>query len=147
MNFIRELTFVNRNCERSVVLVLWDCAESNKTSNSLASKLANRCFFLYRFVLDFVIGIQHFWTYSSCSSHWNAVTNARDYDNFFVFLSSYRNTTLNQSARVFSLGYFLKRFRKHDGSFYDKKSVIPFILHKSVSGQKILANVVKTVMS
>ena len=34
------------------------------------------------------------------------VTNARDYDNFFVFLSSYRNTIFNQSARVFSLGYF-----------------------------------------
>ena len=25
----------------------------------------------------------------------------------FVFLSSYRNTVLNQSARVFALGYFL----------------------------------------
>ena len=29
--------------------------------------------------------------------------------NFFVFLSSYRNTIINQSARVFSLSYFLKR--------------------------------------
>ena len=27
--------------------------------------------------------------------------------NFFVFLSSYRNTIINQSARVFSLSYFL----------------------------------------
>ena len=35
------------------------------------------------------------------------VTNARDYDNFFVFLSSYRNTIFNQSARIFSLDYFL----------------------------------------
>ena len=35
------------------------------------------------------------------------MTNARDYDNFCVFLSSYRNTIFNQSTRVFSLGYFL----------------------------------------
>ena len=31
--------------------------------------------------------------------------------NFFVFLSSYRNTIINQSAPVFSLSYFLKMFR------------------------------------
>ena len=35
------------------------------------------------------------------------MTNARDYDNLCVFLSSYRNTIFNQSTRVFSLGYFL----------------------------------------
>ena len=29
--------------------------------------------------------------------------------NFFVFLSSYRNTIINQSARVFSLSYFLNQ--------------------------------------
>ena len=74
--------------------VLWDCAESNKTSNSLISEFANRCFFLYRFVLDCEVGIQHFWTYSSCSTHGNAVTLARDYDNFFVFLSSFSRILL-----------------------------------------------------
>ena len=42
------------------------------------------------------------------STHANAVTLARDYDNFSVFLSSYRNTIIDQSARVFSVSYFLK---------------------------------------
>ena len=37
----------------------------------------------------------------------NAVTLAREYDNFFVSLSGYRNTIINQSTRVFSLSYFL----------------------------------------
>ena len=30
--------------------------------------------------------------------------------NFFVFLSSYRNTLINQSARAFSLSYFLNTY-------------------------------------
>jgi hypothetical protein len=38
-------------------------------------------------------------------------TEQRDYDNFSVFLSSYRNTNFSQSARVFCLGYFLKGLR------------------------------------
>ena len=37
---------------------------------------------------------------TQCTRHLNL--------NFFVFLSSYRNTIINQSARVFSLSYFLK---------------------------------------
>ena len=36
---------------------------------------------------------------TQCTRHLNL--------NFFVFLSSYRNTIINQSARVFSLSYFL----------------------------------------
>ena len=36
---------------------------------------------------------------TQCTHHLNL--------NFFVFLSSYRNTIINQSARVFSLSYFL----------------------------------------
>ena len=32
----------------------------------------------------------------------------RDYDNFFVFLLSYRNMIFNHLGHVFSLGYFLK---------------------------------------
>ena len=31
--------------------------------------------------------------------------------NFFVFLSSYRNTIINQSAHVFSLSYFLNKYK------------------------------------
>ena len=36
---------------------------------------------------------------TQCTCHLNL--------NFFVFLSSYRNTIINQSARIFSLSYFL----------------------------------------
>ena len=39
---------------------------------------------------------------TQCTRHLNL--------NFFVFLSSYRNTIINQSARVFSLSYFLMVF-------------------------------------
>ena len=38
--------------------------------------------------------------------------------NFFVFLSSYRNTIINQSARVFSFSYFLKLFTNIPGVRY-----------------------------
>ena len=38
--------------------------------------------------------------------------------NFFVFLSSYRNTITNKSAGVFSLSYFLKLDRNTENVFY-----------------------------
>ena len=41
---------------------------------------------------------------TQCTHHLNL--------NFFVFLSSYRNTIINQSARIFSLSYFLIFIRK-----------------------------------
>ena len=41
---------------------------------------------------------------TQCTRHLNL--------NFFVFLSSYRNTIINQSACIFSLSYFLKVFIK-----------------------------------
>ena len=39
---------------------------------------------------------------TQCTHHLNL--------NFSVFLSSYRNTIINQSVHVFSLSYFLKNF-------------------------------------
>jgi len=38
--------------------------------------------------------------YFSCGLHGKFVTIASDYDNFFVFPSSYRNTIFNQSAQL-----------------------------------------------
>ena len=49
-------------------------------------------------IVLFIIQMQILYT-TQCTRHLNL--------NFFVFLSSYRNTIINQSARVFSLSYFL----------------------------------------
>ena len=52
-------------------------------------------------IVLFIIKTQILYT-TQCTRHLNL--------NFFVFLSSNRNTIINQSARVFSLSYFLILF-------------------------------------
>ena len=51
-------------------------------------------------IVLFIIKTEILYT-TQCTRHLNL--------NFIVFLSSYRNTIINQSASVFSLSYFLKR--------------------------------------
>ena len=59
---------------------------------------------------------------TQCTRHLNL--------NFFVFLSSYRNTIINQSARVFSLSYFLKKYRalyRNSRNYFYRTSILTLI--------------------
>ena len=61
-------------------------------------------------IVLFIIKMQILYT-MQCTRHLNL--------NFFVFPSSYRNTGINQSARVFSLSYFLNNCIQFVNSLLD----------------------------